>query len=153
MRARDRILISGIAIAGLALLVAGCGGGGSPAPGVAGLGTTTTAPVTTTTDGFPDPASIGSSSGIKAAKNQIAQVAARDTSSATFLAAQRACAMYYPTSTPPPHPSQQEMQKLLAVSRCMRAHRLAELTARRRGAPRVQLARSGRRSRPAAHEP
>jgi hypothetical protein len=141
---RRRILISVVAVAALSLLVAGCGGGGSPAPGVAGLGTTTTAPATATTDGsapggelaeyagcmrshgvlgFPDPASLGSSSGIKAAKSQIAQVAERDTSSATFLAAQRACARYHGAgAAPPPHPSPQELQKLLAVSRCMRAH-------------------------------
>jgi hypothetical protein len=143
-RRRPLILVSVVAVAGLSLLVVGCGGGGSPAPGVAGLGTTTTAAAAATTDGsapggelaeyarcmrshgvlgFPDPASIGSSIGIKAAKSQIAQASARDTSSATFQAAQRACAKYYgQAATPPPHPSPQEMQKLLAVSRCMRAH-------------------------------
>jgi hypothetical protein len=73
--------------------------------------------------GFPDPASIGSSTGIKAAKGQIAQASARDTSSATFQAAQRACAKYLGQgAAPPPHPTQAKMQKLLAVSRCMRAH-------------------------------
>jgi hypothetical protein len=142
---RARLLSSVVAVAGLALLAVGCGGGGSPGTGVASLGTTTaTGPTATTTDssapggelaeyarcmrshgvlGFPDPASIGSSSGIKAAKSQIAQASARDTSSATFQTAQRACARYdRQAATPPPHPSPQRMRKLLAVSRCMRAH-------------------------------
>jgi hypothetical protein len=137
------VLGSIVALAGLALLVAGCGSGGSPGAGVAGLGTSTASTDTTTTDssapggelaeyarcmrshgvlGFPDPASIASSSGIRAAKSQIAQVAERDTSSVAFHSAQRACAQYQGHARVPPRPSAQEIRKLLAVSRCMRAH-------------------------------
>ncbi len=72
---------------------------------------------------FPDPGSFGSSGAIKAAKGQMAQISEHETSSATFQAAQRACARSYgPPAISPPHPSPQEMQKLLAVSHCMRAH-------------------------------
>jgi hypothetical protein len=143
-RCRRRIVLSSVvALAGLSLLVAACGSGDSRGPGVAGLGTTTASVAATTTDGsapggeladyarcmrshgvlgFPDPASIASSSGIKAAKSQIAQVAERDTSSATFQSAQRACAKYYGHPPAPARPGAPEIQKLLAVSRCMRAH-------------------------------
>jgi hypothetical protein len=71
---------------------------------------------------FPDPASFGSSSAIKAAKGQMAQISESKTSSATLQPAQRACVKYAPPTLSPPHVSPQEMQKLLAVSRCMRAH-------------------------------
>ncbi len=37
-------------------------------------------------------------------------------------AAQRSCAKYYGPTAPPQHVSPQQMQRLLAVSRCMRAH-------------------------------
>ncbi len=139
------VLISVVAVAGFSLLAAGCGGSHSPRAAVAGLGTTTTTSAAGAPSGgsapggelveyancmrshgvlgFPDPASFGSSSGIKAAKGQIARVSESETSSATFQAAQRACAKYYgPAASSPPHPSTQEMQKLLAVSRCMRSH-------------------------------
>jgi len=141
------ILSSAVALAAVTLLAAGCGGGGSPRAGVASLGTTTTAAAAAPATGassprgelgeyagcmrrhgvlsFPDPASFGSSGAIKAAKGQMAQISESETSSATFQAAQRACARYYgPAATPAPHPSSQEIQKLLAVSRCMRAHRI-----------------------------
>ncbi|MGB9112436.1 MAG: hypothetical protein WCF24_06895, partial [Acidimicrobiales bacterium] len=72
---------------------------------------------------FPAPASLATSAGIKAAKGQMVRVAASEASSPTFQAASRACAKYGgPTSSSPLHVSTQEMQKLLAVSRCMRAH-------------------------------
>ncbi len=46
-----------------------------------------------------------------------------DASSAKFQAAQRVCAKFYGSpTTSPPQVGPQEMQKLLAVSRCMRAH-------------------------------
>jgi hypothetical protein len=50
----------------------------------------------------------------------MAQIAAGKTSSATVQAAQRACVKYAPPEISPPHVSPQAMQKLLAVSRCMR---------------------------------
>jgi hypothetical protein len=142
-RRRALVLTAVVAIAGFSLLVTGCGGGGSAEPSVADLGTTTTVAAPAATDssapggelaeyarcmrshgvlGFPDPASLASSSGIRAAKSQIAQVAERETSSATFQAAQRGCAQYRQAATVPSRPSPREMQKLLAVSRCMRAH-------------------------------
>jgi hypothetical protein len=129
---------------GLALATAACGGGSTA--GVASLGTTTTAtPSAARAAGgsasggplveyatcmrshgvlnFPDPASFGSPDGIKAAKGQMVQVSRSEASSPTFQAAQRACAEYYgPPTTSPPPVSAQEMRKLLAVSRCMRAH-------------------------------
>jgi hypothetical protein len=71
---------------------------------------------------FPDAASFGSSDGIKAAKGQMAQISESEAPSPTFQAAQRACAKYLgPPATSAPV-STQEMQKLLAVSHCMRAH-------------------------------
>jgi hypothetical protein len=138
------IVVSVIALAVCSLLAAGCG---AASPRVVSIASTTTAvkaAATTTTVGsssggelgeyascmrshgvfsFPDPASFGSPTAIKAAKGQMAQISERGTSSGTFLAAQRTCAKYYgPPATSPPHPSPEEMQKLLAVSRCVRAH-------------------------------
>jgi hypothetical protein len=71
---------------------------------------------------FPGPGSFGSSAGIRAAKGQIAQISNSEASSPTFQAAQRACTEFLPTPTTSPHVSSAEMRKLLAVSRCMRAH-------------------------------
>jgi len=133
---------------GLALAATGCGSD-SPDAAVASLATTTTtsAPAGAAVTGgsspggelleyatcmrshgvsnFPDSATFASSGGIKAAKGQIAQIAQSEASSPTFQAAQRACAKYYGPSTPRQHVSPQEMRKLLAVSRCMRAHGIA----------------------------
>jgi hypothetical protein len=138
-----------VAVAGLSMLTAGCGGGGgSSGGGVASIGTTTTAGAAAgTTTGsppggelaeysscmrshgvtsFPDKAAFGSSAGIRAAKGRMAEIAASEVSSATFQAAQRACAKYYGPPTQPARVSPQELQKLLAVSRCMRAHGVAD---------------------------
>jgi hypothetical protein len=127
---------------GLALATAACGGG-APEAGVASLSTTTTTSASAAaTSGsssggelgqyatcmrshgvlnFPD--SFGSSAAIKAAKGQMAQISESEASSPIFQAAQRACAKYYgPPTTSPTHVSTQEMQRLLAVSRCMRTH-------------------------------
>jgi hypothetical protein len=137
-----QVLPVGIAVIGLILGMTACGGG-APSAAVAHGGTTTTE-VPAAGGGarssggalveyarcmrshgvasFPDSASFGSSAGIRAAKGQIAQVSASEASSPTFQAAQRACSQYAPTQRPAPHVSAQELQKLLAVSRCMRAH-------------------------------
>jgi hypothetical protein len=72
--------------------------------------------------GFPDSGSFGSDDAIRAAKGQMARIAEREGSSPTFQAAQRACAKYHGATRPTQHVSPQEMQKLLAVSRCMRSH-------------------------------
>jgi len=141
---RRRLLLVAPAVMGLALATAACGG--SPTAAVASLGTTTTAapaaagPTGGSSSGgelgeyaacmrshgvlnFPGPASFGSSDGIKAAKGQMVEVSRSEASSPTFEAAQRACARYYgPPTTSPAPVSAQEMRKLLAVSRCMRAH-------------------------------
>lgn len=145
MRCRPLTLASAVAVAACSLLAAGCGGGGSPNAGVASVGTTTAAaPAAAAATGgsssggglveyatcmrshgvssFPDPASFGSSGATKAAKRRIAQDSASKAPSATLRAALRTCARYAPPSTSPPHVSPQEIQKLLAVSRCMRAH-------------------------------
>jgi hypothetical protein len=144
MRRRPLLILSSVvAVAALSLLAAGCDGG---SPGVASVASSTTAATTTAaaaaTSGssqggslaeyatcmrshgfnFPDPVTFGSSAGIRAAKSQMAQIAANETTSATFAAAQRACVKYAPPGISPPRVSPQEMQKLLAVSRCMRAH-------------------------------
>jgi hypothetical protein len=72
---------------------------------------------------FPDSASFASSDAIRAAKGQMAQISKNEAPSPTFQAAQRACAKYYaPPTTSSPQVSTQQMQKLLAVSGCMRAH-------------------------------
>jgi len=143
---RRRLPLVASAVIGFAIATAACGGG-SPQAGVASLGTTTTtAPpaaagaATGSSSGgdlgeyatcmrshgvlsFPSSASFGSSGGIQDAKGQMAQISKREASSPTFTAAQRACAEYYgPPTTSPPQVSAQEMRKLLAVSRCMRAH-------------------------------
>jgi hypothetical protein len=126
-------LLVASAVIGLALATSACGGG-SPQTGVARLGTTATTTPAAGGElaeyascmsshgvvGFPE--SFGSSAAIKAAKSQMVQIANSDASSPTFQAAQRACAKYYVHTAPPQHLSTQEMQKLLAVSRCMRAH-------------------------------
>jgi hypothetical protein len=53
----------------------------------------------------------------------MAQITKSGASSSTFQAALRACAEYYgPPPTSSPQVSSQEMRRLLAVSRCMRAH-------------------------------
>jgi hypothetical protein len=141
---RRRLLLVTPVVVGLALVTSACGGG-SPNAGVAGLSTTTTAaPVATGVtssvssggslvefatcmrshgvSNFPDSASLGSSASIKAAKGEISRITNIEGSSSTFEAATRACAKYAPTTAPPQHVSPQEMQKLLAVSRCMRTH-------------------------------
>jgi hypothetical protein len=140
---RRFILIGLVAVAAFSMIAAGCGGGPSKA-GVASIGTTTTegagaAAASGSSPGgelgeysscmrshgvtsFPDPAAFGSSAGIRAAKGRMAQIAASEVSSATFQKAQRDCAKYYGPPTQPAHVSRQEIQKLLAVSRCMRAH-------------------------------
>ena len=140
---RRGLLVVAPAVIGLAIAAAACGGG-SPA-GVASLGTTTTAAPAGARDvggpasgpplveyatcmrshgvlNFPDPATFGSSDGIKAAKGQMVQVSRSEGSSPTFQAAQRACAEYYGPPTTSSRVSAQEVRKLLAVSRCMRAH-------------------------------
>ncbi|HEV3186516.1 MAG TPA: hypothetical protein VGZ04_00550 [Acidimicrobiales bacterium] len=124
------------AILSAGVTLAACG---SSTPGVNSLGATTTTGVAQGTGGslveyatcmrshgvvdFPDSGSFASSNGIKAAKGQIAQISKSDASSPTFRAAQRTCSKYYgPTTSSNPKVSPKEMQKLLAVSRCMRAH-------------------------------
>jgi hypothetical protein len=69
---------------------------------------------------FPD--SFGSSAAIKAAKGEIAHITDSEASSQTFQTAQRACVKYYAPTTPSTQVSSAKMQKLLAVSRCMRSH-------------------------------
>jgi hypothetical protein len=141
---RRRVFLVIPAVVGLALVAAACGGG-SPNAGVAGLSTTTTAVrvATANTGGsssgeslvefatcmrshgvlnFPDSASFGSSASIRAAKGEISRITNIEGSSPTFQAATRACAQYAPQRAPLQHVSPQEMQKLLAVSRCMRTH-------------------------------
>jgi hypothetical protein len=136
-----RLILFAPTVLGLALVTAACGGG-SPNVGVASVSTTRTtrsAPPSGSSSGgklgqlascmrshgvvsFPDSASFGSSAGIKAATGQIEQVTQSEAASPTFQAARRACAKYFPPIVPTQHVSTQEMQKLLAVSRCMRAH-------------------------------
>jgi hypothetical protein len=142
-RSERRRMFVGPAAIGLALAAAACGG--SPNSGVASLGTTTTTtPAPAAGSGgkssggglleyatcmrshgvtsFPDSASFGSSAAIRAAKGRISQISESEKSSPTFEAAERACAKYAPPTAPPQRVSPQEMQRLLAVSRCMRAH-------------------------------
>jgi hypothetical protein len=69
---------------------------------------------------FPD--SFGSSAAIKAAKGQMVRITDSEASSPTFQAAQRACVKYYGPTTASTQVSSAEMQKFLAVSRCMRSH-------------------------------
>ena len=129
------------AVIGLALAATACGGG-SPNAGVARLGaTTTTAAPAGATDGggpsssgdplkysrcmrshgvanFPDPGA--SDSVIRAFKSS------GIFSSPIFMPASRACAKYngghLPTTQTTQVVSPDEMEKLLAVSRCMRSH-------------------------------
>lgn len=149
-RRRSLGISSVVVMAGFALLVAACGGGRSRNT-VASLATTTTTTTTTSAAGavgagssapggelaeyarcmrshgvsnFPDQASFDSSAGIRAVKGQINQASESQASSPRFQAAQRTCASYAPQSRPPAHVSPQQMQKLLAVTRCMRAHRV-----------------------------
>jgi hypothetical protein len=133
-----------VAAAGFLLLGAGCGGTGS-STGVAKLATTTTAAATGAARGgslpggelaeyascmrshgvlnFPQQAAFGSSAAIRTAKGQMAQISQSEVFSPRFQGAQRACAKYYGASgTSTPHVGAEELQKLLAVSRCMRSH-------------------------------
>ena len=72
---------------------------------------------------FPEPGSLSASDAIRNFKGEIVQAVGALASSPVFQAAQRACAEYYGRPTPAPQQvSPQEMQKLLAVSRCIRAH-------------------------------
>jgi hypothetical protein len=140
--ARRRLLVATAAVIGLVLAAAACGG--PPKAGVASLGATTTvAPARTAATGgqsasgavelarcmrshgilnFPDPASLATPAAIKAWKSQVHESVASMASSARFQAAQRACAPYWGQPATAPQVSPAEMQKLLAVSRCMRAH-------------------------------
>jgi hypothetical protein len=140
MRCRPVIVGSVVAVAAFSLLAAGCG---SPPTGrVANLDTTTTTTASAGAGGsaapggelaqyagcmrshgfsnFPD--SFGSSTAIRAAKGQINQISTAEASSPRFQAAQRACATYAPQTEPTRRVAPGEIQKLLAVSRCMRAH-------------------------------
>jgi hypothetical protein len=144
-RARRRTLLAAPGVLGLALAAAACGGG--PPRAVAHLPTTTKAPTAAAGGGhqayggalvqyaacmraqgvasFPDPGSLQTSAAIRAFKSQVVHSVASLASSPTFQTAQRACAQYYgpPTTSPPVSP--QEMEKLLAVARCMRSHGVA----------------------------
>lgn len=72
---------------------------------------------------FPEPGSLAAPGAIRAFKGEVVQSVGSLGSSPVFQAAQRACARYYgPPPTRAPAVSAEEMQKLLAVSRCMRAH-------------------------------
>jgi hypothetical protein len=72
---------------------------------------------------FPQPGSLAAPGAIRDFKGEIVRAVGSLGSSPRFHAAQRACAKYYgPTPAPAPQVSPQEMRKLLAVSRCMRAH-------------------------------
>jgi len=133
---RRRLLLVAPAVIGLALATAACGGGSARA-GVASVGTTTTAvPAGAAATGgsssngdpvkyarcmrshgvlnFPDPSSAAAPSASRALKEE--------STSPEFQAAALACAKYAHHGTAAPPVSPQEMQKLLAVSRCMRAH-------------------------------
>jgi hypothetical protein len=140
---RWRLLVAP-AFVGFALVTVACGGGSSRA-GVASLSTTTTAEPTTAAAAagqvpggalveyarcmrshgvlnFPEPASLSTSGAIRAFKTEIVQSVSSLASSPPFQAAQRACAQYGPQTTSSPPVSPRQMQRLLAVSRCMRAH-------------------------------
>lgn len=123
-------------VGGLVLGAAACGGA---SPGVASRGSTaTTAPAQGALGGdlsiylicmhshgvsnFPA-ATLFESEAPRFVKGLIVQATRRDVSSPNFQGAQRACARYYPVQTSSPrHVSAVEIQKLLAVSRCMRSH-------------------------------
>jgi hypothetical protein len=137
------IHVSIFTVAALSFLLAACGGGASP-KAVANLATTSTTAAPGAVTGssspgdplaeyascmrshgvlnFPDQAAFGTSTGIKNAKGQMAQITQSEASTPRFKAAQRACAKYYGPPAPSPHVSPQEMQKLLAVAHCMHAH-------------------------------
>jgi hypothetical protein len=140
---RRWLLFVAPAVIGVALATAACGG--SPQAGVANLSTTTNTTIAGAAgpghsspggslveyatcmrshgvSNFPDPASLGSSGGIRATKGRMVRISAGEASSPNFQAAQRACAKYYGQTALPQRVSPLEMQKLLAVSRCMRAH-------------------------------
>jgi hypothetical protein len=140
---RCLVHVSILTVAAFSLLLAACGGGASP-KAVANLATTSTtaAPGAVTgssspggplaeysscmrshgVSSFPDQAAFGTPTGIRTAKGQMAQITQSEASTPRFEAAQRACAKYYGPPATSPHVSPQEMQKLLAVSHCMRAH-------------------------------
>jgi hypothetical protein len=145
MRCRSPLKITSVVAAGaFSLLTAACGGGGSPTRVASLATTTTTAASGAVTAGssapggelaqyagcmrshgflnFPDQASFGSPAGIRTAKGEINQISEGQAAAPRFQSAQRACAKYAPQSQPPTHVSPQQMQKLLAVSHCMRAH-------------------------------
>jgi hypothetical protein len=129
-----RLLLIASPILGLALATAACGGG---SPRVASLPTTTTGVTGATAPGgssssrdlvefatcmrshgisnYPDPNSPGAPNVMRAIKQSTA-------SSPEYQDAERACAKYAQPTAPPQRVSPEEMQKLLAVSRCMRAH-------------------------------
>jgi hypothetical protein len=132
---RAAVLVTGLA--SLALLAAGCGG--SSSLHVANVGTTTAAAPVTPPGGtvvasaaqgvaystcmrvhgvtsFPDPSSKGA-----------IHLVGIDPTSPTFEAAQNACHKLSPKGGPPtPAQQAQEQQELLAFSRCMRTHGIAD---------------------------
>lgn len=140
---RPLILASLVAAAGFSLLAAGCGSGGSPRAGVANLGTIGTAAAAPVNAGsspggelveyarcmrshgvssFPDPAAFGSPGAIRAAKGQMAQISESKTSQQRSRPRNGLVRSTTARRRHLSHPSPQEMQRLLAVSRCMRAH-------------------------------
>ena len=144
---RGAVLLCAIS---LALGAGACGG-----PGQAGVATLS-APTTTTTSpparapggsgapggelaayarcvrahgvpSFPGPGSLAAAGSIRSFKGQLARSVASLAGSPEFQAAQRACAQYEgPPSTASPRVSAREIQKLLAVSRCVRAHGISD---------------------------
>ena len=182
--ARWRLLLVAPAVIGLALAAAACGDG-PPKAGVASLGTTTTVvPATAAANGgrsangavelarcmrshgvlsFPDPASLATSSAIRAWKTQVHESVASLASSPKFQAAQRACAKYWPAddiapSSQPPRDAEASRRiplharpRRTELSRPQSHHRRAQCPCRHRqelpDSPRsptsVQLTRSG----------
>jgi hypothetical protein len=131
-RRRPVILISVVALAGLALLVAGCGGKSSPR--VANVASSTASTATTAQSGlvgfagcmrshgvptFPDPDGTG-----VIPKDQV--VAARQQNPSRFDSAANACRRLAPTGglAPPETPQQQHARLVdgLSFARCMRSH-------------------------------
>lgn len=136
-RAAFRSAVLATGLASLALLAAGCGA--SSSLHVANVGTTTSSPATPQggtvvanpaqgvaystcmrehgVRSFPDPSSKGA----------IHLGGEIDPTSPTFQAAQNACRSLSPKGGPPT-PAQQahELQELLAFSRCMRTHGIAD---------------------------
>jgi hypothetical protein len=134
-QARRQLLIAASTVICLAFTAAACGGG-SPTAGVASLSTTTTTVATRGPSSgglvvyarcmrahgilsFPEPASLGSSSAIKAFKVQISTSVA---SSPQFQTAQRACARYAPQQTPPEQITTEDQADYLKAATCMRNH-------------------------------